>query len=394
MFNSPYLLTFQELIITKTNLNAIMEYVNGGSIFELLAVQGGRFTETVARKILIQLVQGISAIYSKKVGHKNLSLKAILIHFPNLGNNLSQSDLKEVDLEKEDFQIKIADFGLKRYCEMDSDNCDFVLFDELIFKKECKYNLDTWAFGFMFFEMVAGIQLTSESAITQFKQNEEPSLTLTKDCHSFLSELLNPDQSKRPAWELLNQHPYLSSSFDPDTALSLSISESDAYNLEEDALHMPIGKFRDLYSEQLTNFLTKYIDKIDMTIRKVVVNQNSEVLGIFEQIAATLEIELMGFESIGAHNSLDQSMDVGHFQQHLAQIAGDGDSQGLKPVLKKSVDEYYSDRLENDGVQRDSISEARRSGRRGSRTAISKKELLNTIDDEKTGQPCMDKCTI
>jgi len=116
---------------------------------------------------------------------------------------------------------------------------------------------------------------------------------------------LNPDQSKRPAWELLNQHPYLSSSFDPDTALSLSISESDAYNLEEDALHMPIGKFRDLYSEQLTNFLTKYIDKIDMTIRKVVVNQNSEVLGIFEQIAATLEIELMGFESIGAHNSLD-----------------------------------------------------------------------------------------
>lgn len=63
-------------------------------------------------------------------------------------------------------------------------------------------------------------------------------------------------------------------------------------------------------------------------------------------------------------------------------------------MLKKSVDEYYADRLENDGVQRDSISEARRSGRRGSRTAISKKELLNTIDDEKTGQPCMDKCTI
>jgi len=53
MFNSPYLLTLQELIITKTNLNAIMEYVNGGSLYDLLTIQGGRFSEQTSRKIIL-----------------------------------------------------------------------------------------------------------------------------------------------------------------------------------------------------------------------------------------------------------------------------------------------------------------------------------------------------
>lgn len=116
-----------------------------------------------------------------------------MIHFPSLGNNLTHKELKEIDLEKEDFQIKISDFGLKRYCEIDSDNCDYLLFDELIFKKECKYNLDTWALGFLFFHMLTGVKLSSCEAIKSFSEEGDLSLNLTKDCHTFLFDTLNPE---------------------------------------------------------------------------------------------------------------------------------------------------------------------------------------------------------
>ena len=49
-----------------------------------------------------------------KVVHRDLKLDNILISFPNLGEKLTKEQLKTLDMDKEEFCIKIADLGYSR----------------------------------------------------------------------------------------------------------------------------------------------------------------------------------------------------------------------------------------------------------------------------------------
>lgn len=60
----------------------------------------GRFSELVAREILIQIVKGFEVLYSKKIVHRDLKLDNILVSFPNLSENITQEELQAIDLEK------------------------------------------------------------------------------------------------------------------------------------------------------------------------------------------------------------------------------------------------------------------------------------------------------
>lgn len=99
MFNSPYIIELYELVQTNNNFYAFIEYANGGSLQNLLNLKG-RFSELVAREILIQIVKGFEVLYSKKIVHRDLKLDNILVSFPNLSENITQEELQAIDLEK------------------------------------------------------------------------------------------------------------------------------------------------------------------------------------------------------------------------------------------------------------------------------------------------------
>ncbi len=99
MFNSPHIIELYELVQTNNNFYAFIEYANGGSLQNLLHLKG-RFSELVAREILIQIVKGFEVLYSKKIVHRDLKLDNILVSFPNLSENITQVELKAIDLEK------------------------------------------------------------------------------------------------------------------------------------------------------------------------------------------------------------------------------------------------------------------------------------------------------
>ena len=68
----------------------------------------------MAKELLRQLIAGCSALYEKRVMHRDLKLDNILIHFPDRPSDLTQDQIDGIDLENETFLVKIADLGYAR----------------------------------------------------------------------------------------------------------------------------------------------------------------------------------------------------------------------------------------------------------------------------------------
>jgi serine/threonine protein kinase len=64
------------------------------------------------------MIDGFCYLYSKRVIHRDVKLENLLIHFPNRPD-AKKFDISTVDLDKEEFIIKIADFGLSRVLDAD-----------------------------------------------------------------------------------------------------------------------------------------------------------------------------------------------------------------------------------------------------------------------------------
>jgi serine/threonine protein kinase len=72
--------------------------------------------ESIAKNVMTQLIKGLTYIYKKNIIHRDLKLPNILIHLPNRDSG-KDIPWEEVDLDKEEFIIKIADFGFARYLD-------------------------------------------------------------------------------------------------------------------------------------------------------------------------------------------------------------------------------------------------------------------------------------
>jgi serine/threonine protein kinase len=79
----------------------------------MLANLGGSIPESVAKRILIQIIAGFNYLYANKVIHRDCKLDNLLIHFPNRPDS-QEVDLRAINWNTEEFVIKIADFGYSR----------------------------------------------------------------------------------------------------------------------------------------------------------------------------------------------------------------------------------------------------------------------------------------
>ncbi|KAJ9546324.1 hypothetical protein OSB04_018867 [Centaurea solstitialis] len=87
----PNVVRLHEVLASKTKIYMILEYVNGGELFDTIASKG-KLKESDGRKLFQQLIDGVGYCHDKGVYHRDLKLENVLIDAK--GN------------------IKISDFGL------------------------------------------------------------------------------------------------------------------------------------------------------------------------------------------------------------------------------------------------------------------------------------------
>jgi serine/threonine protein kinase len=166
-------------------LYLIMEYVEKGSLFDLLRKKG-RLSEREAWKIFTQTCVGLEYLHSKNVLHRDLKPENILI--------------------SKDDSVKICDFGWSAH---GTDNrvtfCGTLdyMSPEMLNKQPQTYKVDIWAVGILLYEML--------HAAPPFrgKNPKDMARLVSEKCYNFaghvsenakviISALLQDDPVKRP----------------------------------------------------------------------------------------------------------------------------------------------------------------------------------------------------
>ncbi|KAK1390299.1 Non-specific serine/threonine protein kinase [Heracleum sosnowskyi] len=91
LLRHPNVVRLHEVIASKTKIYMVLEYVDGGELFERIALKG-KLSEAAGRKMFQQLIDGVTYCHSKGVFHRDLKLENILVD--QVG------------------KIKVSDFGL------------------------------------------------------------------------------------------------------------------------------------------------------------------------------------------------------------------------------------------------------------------------------------------
>ncbi|GER28435.1 CBL-interacting protein kinase [Striga asiatica] len=91
LLKHPNVVRLYEVLASKTKIYMVLEYVNGGELFERIASKG-KFQEAVGRKLFQNLIDGVSYCHNKGVFHRDLKPENVLIDARGM--------------------IKITDFGL------------------------------------------------------------------------------------------------------------------------------------------------------------------------------------------------------------------------------------------------------------------------------------------
>ena len=111
----------RKAIKTDARYYIFMEFCNGGDLKELMEAKAWKITPTIIQTIMAQLVGGFNDMMAVLVIHRDLKLQNIMLHFPDETDNLMKMSkeekkryLKNVDLDKVKFEIKIADFGFSK----------------------------------------------------------------------------------------------------------------------------------------------------------------------------------------------------------------------------------------------------------------------------------------
>lgn len=202
LLNHPNIVHLEETFQDEQMLWIVMEYVPGGELHKVLK-EKGFFSESVARRIIIQLLFAVEYIHQRGVVHRDLKPANMLIR------------------DEQDYQIKIADFGFAVLVGSDSFLTSYCgtgayMAPEIVQDSNYGKPVDIWACGVILYLLISGDypfqngpsgDITDAIIQNKWQQNMHPRIQeASPGARDFIAKLLTSDPAKRlTAKEALKQ---------------------------------------------------------------------------------------------------------------------------------------------------------------------------------------------
>ncbi|XP_057995016.1 mitogen-activated protein kinase kinase kinase 20-like [Hevea brasiliensis] len=232
---SPLLAVKSALIIDSFSImiiyNLLLEYAPGGSLADLINKYGGKIPECDVRRYTRMILKGLSSIHNNGYVHCGLKPAKIIV-FPS---------------DQQDFQLKVADFGLAK--EPDEDNLrkffyqytfrgtPLYMSSESVKLAEISPALDFWSLGCIVIEMITGKspwhELVVEDILVRLAfEGSSPEIpeSMSKKGKDFLRICFMRPHCERWTANMLLDHPFivdeeLTSPFEQEELLPPSLSD-------------------------------------------------------------------------------------------------------------------------------------------------------------------------
>uniref|UniRef100_A0A915JNU6 Protein kinase domain-containing protein n=1 Tax=Romanomermis culicivorax TaxID=13658 RepID=A0A915JNU6_ROMCU len=193
--NHPNIVKLYQVIETENNLYLVMEYANGGEVFDYL-VAHGRMKEKEARAKFRQIVSAVQYLHQKNIIHRDLKAENLLL----------DSDLN----------MKIADFGFSNEFSLGNKLDTFCgsppyAAPELFQGK--KYDgpeVDVWSLGVILYTLVSGSlpfdgQNLKELRERVLRGKYRIPFYMSTDCEALLKKFLVLTPTKRATLEVKSE---------------------------------------------------------------------------------------------------------------------------------------------------------------------------------------------
>ncbi|KAH3663850.1 hypothetical protein OGAPHI_005253 [Ogataea philodendri] len=195
------IVNFIEAYLMKRNLWVVMEYMEGGSLTDII-IQSV-LTEGQMGAVCRGTLQGLKFLHSKGIIHRDIKSDNILLSL--------EGDIKLTDFG---FCAQIKDFSAKRNTMVGT---PYWMAPEVVTKSDYGPKVDIWSLGIMTIEMIEGdppyMNETPLRALYLITTNGKPTLhdpeALSEEMISFLDSCLEVDAEKRLTAVQLLDSPFI-----------------------------------------------------------------------------------------------------------------------------------------------------------------------------------------
>ena len=234
----------EDLKKTKNHYYIIMEYCNGGSLYNNLEKYITKyekpFPEQVVQHLMRQIVSALNYLHGLKIVHRDLKLDNILVNY------YSEEDKKNINLLNAD--IKLVDFGFATHISNVSllttaigspFNMDPRILKKFNSHAKCPQTYDEkadiWSLGILCYQMLMGEYAFIGNSLQEISSKIEKGtfkvpINFAKETITFLSEMLQYDCEKRSTAAELSKHPFLTKYIDDFSYINLkNVSNKNNY---------------------------------------------------------------------------------------------------------------------------------------------------------------------
>lgn len=137
----PHIIKLFEIYQDSHSIYMIQEFMGGGEVFNF-SKNKKTLNETIAARVIKQVLQAVNYLHSKSIVHRDLKPENLLLDTDN------------------QWDIKVIDFGLSRYFQKDKKMCQrlgtpFYVAPEVL-KKKYDEKCDIWSIGIILHILLGG----------------------------------------------------------------------------------------------------------------------------------------------------------------------------------------------------------------------------------------------